>query len=169
MRPIKPLLGVCLLAALPNMAASQDIRDCPLDRVVFVDPWGGAEFIVDYVAGGFEYYCTVAGSDGLVVSDAPGENCRLLGDLHLIGTTDTTAEQMVATYSVIWGSPCCGWGFDSLSDFEGQDLAPMRADETQSLGDAGIYAILESDGYRPPHPDWPTANPMIPMICRQTP
>lgn len=166
MRVLRPLLGLCLLAALPNVAASQDIRDCPLDQLLFIDPWGGAEFTVDRVAGGFQRYCYDAERGEIVPTSELGEDCRLLGDLHLIGTASNAADQMVATYSVIWGAPCCGWSFASFADVETQDLVLLHADEMLSISEAGIYPVMESDGYTPMHPDWPTQNPLIPTICR---
>lgn len=165
MRNIRPLLGLCLLAALPSMAASQDIRDCPLDRLVFVDHWGGAEFAVSQAAGGLQYLCQNPDGGDLIVSDGPGEGCRLLGSLHLIGAVSGVAEPMVATYSVIWGSPCCGWSFTRLADAGALDFAPIRTDLMPLLGDAGIYPVMESDAYGAVDPAWPTQNPLIPTMC----
>ena len=88
-------------------AATIDIRDCPLDTVVFVDPWAGGEFTVKRVGTDYLWQCP----EGV---EPPDVNCMgPYGDLVLEGMhrKDSYAEPelMSAIWSVIKGVPCCGW------------------------------------------------------------
>lgn len=84
-----------------------DLRDCPLDTTVFVDPWAGQTFRVKRVGTDYSYMCP----DGL---EPPDEMCRgPFGDLVLEGersdSEDSPGETMYAVYTIIAGVPCCDW------------------------------------------------------------
>lgn len=88
-------------------AATIDIRSCPLDTVVFVDPWAGGEFAVKRVGTDYLWQCP----DGV---EPPDVNCMgPYGDLVLEGEyrkySGSQPETMSAIWSVIKGVPCCGW------------------------------------------------------------
>lgn len=98
----------CLGIATTAPAATViDIRDCPLDTVVFVDPWAGGEFAVRRVGTDYLWQCP----DG---AEPPDVNCMgPYGDLVLEGMyrqyESSEPELMSAVWSVIKGVPCCGW------------------------------------------------------------
>jgi hypothetical protein len=99
---------VLCLASVSNAAdGTIDLRDCPLDTVVFIDPWAGQIFKVKRVGTDYSYIC----EDGF---KPPSEMCRgPFGDLVLEGersySEDSPGETMYATWSVIAGVPCCDW------------------------------------------------------------
>jgi hypothetical protein len=111
MRPARVhLLAICgVLSAISSSVAGQiDIRECPLDTLVFIDPWAGGKFVVSRVGTDHEYLC----AEG---AEWPHDSCRgPFGDLVLEGELfgdeeGAVGEKMYATYSVIAGSPCCDW------------------------------------------------------------
>jgi hypothetical protein len=121
------LVGV--LAATSASAASLDIRDCPLDTLVFVDPWANSTFEVDRVGRSETWSCP----DGV---KPPDMTCRgPFGDTVLQGTYAEYggAEQvpMTAVYSVIAAVPCCGWNVaegrtgDQVENFRWLDATEM--------------------------------------------
>jgi hypothetical protein len=99
---------VVLLASVSHAAdGTIDLRDCPLDTTVFVDPWAGQTFKVKRVGTDYTYMC----EEGFKPPDAM---CRgPFGDLVLEGersySEDSPGETMYATYSIIAGVPCCDW------------------------------------------------------------
>ncbi|MGE0502231.1 MAG: hypothetical protein AB7I79_14385 [Rhizobiaceae bacterium] len=99
------LAGVCQSAA-----ATIDIRDCPLDTTVFVDPWAGASFTVERVGTLYNWLCP----DGFEPPDAMCSGPY--GDLVLEGSyresNDGEPKAMTAIWSVIKGVPCCGWNVE---------------------------------------------------------
>ncbi len=92
-------------------AATIDIRDCPLDTLVFVDPWvAGSEFTVTRVGANREWQCEAGVTP-------PDDSCRgPYGDLVLEGMFkqygSSKPEAMSAVWSVIDGVPCCGWNVE---------------------------------------------------------
>ena len=102
------LAAACLVVATTATASTAiDIRDCPVDTVVFVDPWAGAEFAVRRVGTDYSWQCP----DGV---EPPDINCMgPYGNLVLEGMyredENSEAELRSAVWSVIKGVPCCGW------------------------------------------------------------
>ncbi len=89
-----------------------DIRKCPLDTTIFIDPWAGGSFTVQRVGTNYHYLC---GQPRKVSSiPAPGEECLgPYGNLVLLGSLSDShgeeAKSVVAIYETIKGAPCCGW------------------------------------------------------------
>lgn len=108
--------AIALLAALAaglGSAAAQpiDVRDCPLDTVVFVDPWAGASFTVKKVGTDYNFIC----QDGF---EPPDEMCSgPFGYLVLEGEhrpdRNAAPEVKTAVYSVIKAAPCCDWSVET--------------------------------------------------------
>ena len=104
-------IALMLAAAIPGHAASVDLRDCPLDTVLFLDPWAGGSFAVKRVGTDYFWNCPEGAS-------MPDPSCEgPYGDLVLEGSyreNRYSAERpMTAVWSVIKAVPCCGW---SLTD-----------------------------------------------------
>ncbi len=88
-------------------AATIDIRDCPIDTLVFVDPWANGEFAVRRVGTDQTWQCP----DGV---QPPDVNCMgPYGELVLEGMyrqyRDSKPELTSAIWTVVKGVPCCGW------------------------------------------------------------
>lgn len=163
-----------VFAVLATPTLAFDMRDCPLNRLVFMDYWTGAQFNVEQSFGGLKYICPVEG--GHIEQDNPGPDCRRLGKIHLAGDLVERGWNgarneiaVVATYHRIWGSPCCEWLLTSEEDFvsnpnNASDLEnPMSGNI--SIRDSGLYPVIEKS-------DWsdqglfPT-NALVPVICRE--
>lgn len=110
------------MSAMPSAQAQTiDVRDCPLDTVVFVDPWAGGSFEVKRVGTNYNWLC----EEGFA---PPDEMCQgPYGDLVLEGEhrgdADAEPEHKTAIYSIIKGVPCCDWsvedGRPDLTENEG--------------------------------------------------
>ena len=106
-RSLPALVGALLVTSVSQAGQQIDLRDCPLDTTVFVDPWAGQMFKVKRVGTAYTYMCP----DGF---EPPSAMCRgPFGDLVLEGersdSEDSPSETMYATYSIIAGVPCCDW------------------------------------------------------------
>lgn len=112
--------SVLLMASIGHAEErSIDIRDCPLDTIVFADPWAGQTFKVTRVGTAYSYMC----ADGF---QPPSEMCRgPLGDLVLEGelsdSAEAKSETMFATYTVIAGVPCCDWSVSKPEEMKFAD------------------------------------------------
>lgn len=101
-------VGAALLASISHAADKQiDIRDCPLDTMVFLDPWAEQVFKVKRVGTDYSFSCEDE-------TKPPDDSCRgPYGDLVLEGEWSDwkgpPGETMYATYRVIDGVPCCDW------------------------------------------------------------
>jgi hypothetical protein len=128
--------AVLAVIASPAASATIDIRDCPLDTLVFVDPWvGESTFTVARVGANREWQC----KEGVT---PPDDSCRgPYGDLVLEGTyrqyESSEPQTMSAVWSVIDGVPCCDWNVEegtasaaAASGFTwfGKDDAPRLKD-----------------------------------------
>jgi len=97
-----------LFASVSQAAETMiDIRDCPLDTTVFVDPWAGKTFQVKRVGTDYTYLCADE-------TKPPDDSCRgPFGELVLEGELSEyegqPSETMYATWTVIAGVPCCDW------------------------------------------------------------
>lgn len=112
MRCALALAALCVV--LPTSAATIDIRDCPLNTLVFVDPWvSGSSFTVIRVGTNRSLLC----EDGIEPS---ADVCQgPYGDMVLEGMfkqyESSESETMSAVWSVIDGVPCCGWNVEKGS------------------------------------------------------
>lgn len=100
--------AVLLMASMADAAGQRiDLRDCPLDTVVFVDPWAGGTFKVKRVGTDYSYLCEDE-------TKPPDDTCRgPYGDLVLEGeysdSEDAPGQTLYARYNVIPAVPCCDW------------------------------------------------------------
>ncbi|MCP5037973.1 MAG: hypothetical protein GY945_10280 [Rhodobacteraceae bacterium] len=162
--------AICLICTALTPAGLQgaDMRDCRLDALSFVDPWGGAVFQVERVGEAMDYYCG-EGQGELVVTKDPTEAsaCRgPYGDLMLEGSykgsPDDDARKVTAIWSVIWGSPCCGWEAYETTRVPAQRLAKINwypKGTAPPLGTQPYASIDEVYGENP------FFNPLIALAC----
>lgn len=122
-------------------AETIDVRDCPLDTVVFADPWAGGSFAVKRVGTNYNWLC----EEGF---EPPDEMCQgPFGDLVLEGEyrSDANAapEQKTAIYTVIKGVPCCDWSVeDGRSPLTGNEgFKWLGAAEAPKLRDQPFLSI----------------------------
>jgi hypothetical protein len=104
-------LGLVLSGFGDTVAAAQfDIRDCPLDKVTFVDPWTGSTFAVKQVGANQEWLCPDRENPPSALCSGP------FGDLVLEGeyrhTTLSDPVMMSAVWTVVKAVPCCGWSVE---------------------------------------------------------
>lgn len=85
-----------------------DIRDCPLDTVVFIDPWAGGSFVVRKVGADHSWLCEEGFEPPDAMCSGPFGHLVLEGEHRRYEWSEP--ERMTATYTVIKGVPCCDWG-----------------------------------------------------------
>ncbi|MCB1390800.1 MAG: hypothetical protein KDK12_16925 [Rhodobacteraceae bacterium] len=158
----RPLLRVLLAAALALPAAeplwAADMRDCRLDALSFIDPWGGERFDVERVGERRQFWC-----DDHWVPYEQGDRQRCsgpFGELLLSGRFDH-GEVAVMVYSVSASAPCCVW--DLYSPEEAQQRFPdipwYPPGEAPLLRSRGFASIESQWGSIPGH------NPLIALAC----
>ncbi len=140
------LAAAALLASLSSVsAATLDIRDCPLDTLVFVDPWADSVFEVTRVGRSERWQCP----DGV---RPPHHSCRgPYGDTVLQGMFaeygSTTKVPMTATYSVVPGVPCCDWTVaEGATGGAGANFRWFAAGEAPLLRSQPWLSIDSDDG-----------------------
>lgn len=154
----RTILVGCLLLTATAEAAEQrlDIRDCPLDTVVFVDPWAGGMFSVARVGTEYRWLC----DEGKVM---PDPSCvGPYGNLVLEGTyrkyQNEPTEPMTATYTIENAVPCCGWSVE-----EG------AANDSRSgftwLGPTGMPKLRDMQWLSIEAPDGTFMNPLYAAAC----
>jgi hypothetical protein len=122
---ISAVLVLPLISASAGAGEVIDVRDCPLDTVTFIDPWAEGEFAVTRVGTSYEYSC----ESGYAEQPIAGEECRgPFGDLVLEGRLreyeGSPAQMAFAIWTVIEGSPCCGWSV--MDEASGQSLTQQQ-------------------------------------------
>lgn len=149
MTPLAAAALFALAMSLPAPAVHAqtiDIRDCPLDTVVFAEPWSGASFAVKRVGNNHTWIC----EEGF---EPPSELCSgPFGDLVLEGeyrrSEHSEMEQMTAIWSVIKGSPCCSWNVEpgTSAVTRGPDFKWLRPGEAPLLRDMPFLSIWSDYG-----------------------
>ena len=84
-----------------------DIRDCPLDTLVFVDPWAGGSFTVKRVGTNYSWLCQEGFQPPDAMCQGPYGDLVLEDEYRSIANADP--EPKTAVYSIIKGVPCCDW------------------------------------------------------------
>ncbi|MEO6394919.1 MAG: hypothetical protein ABIO40_03315 [Devosia sp.] len=131
-------------------AATMDLRECPLDRLTFIDPWAGGSFKVERVGGDYSYLCGVS---GLVDEAVDGERCKQLGSTVLDGTLQEHAAHPATTFHiwVIWevvdGSPCCNWSVAWPEPARQVSHEWLTGRDVPLLGDMPFATIERSDDW----------------------
>lgn len=156
MTPSRSILAItALLAAAPAAATAIDIRDCPLDTVVFVDPWAGGSFSVARVGTKYFYICP----EGVDPATDPGCT-NPYGDLILEGTwrdrPDGEPVPRSAVWTVIKAAPCCDWNVeDGASVHVGTEgfvwLTPDRMPRLRDMPFLSIESEYGNDFGNPLH------------------
>jgi hypothetical protein len=155
------LVGLVAVVALANTAISEtiDIRNCPLDTTVFIDPWAGGSFSIKRVGEHWIYLC----ASGITENPPDAENCSgpfgkfvLVGDLKR--SEGASAEEIIAVYHIDDAAPCCGWNVyqDGSQAFE--NVVWLDPEEIPLLGDLP-FAVIE------PEKSAIFGNPKIAMVC----
>lgn len=142
MMPIRLAAFLAILAtSSPAASVPIDIRDCPLDTLVFVDPSAGGSFAVQKVGTDYTWLC----EDGF---SPPDPLCSgPFGFLVLEGqhrsTPEAPPELKTAIYSVIRAAPCCDWGVeDGRSAVTGNEgFTWLAAGEAPFLRDMSFMSI----------------------------
>lgn len=146
-----------------------DMRQCPLNRITFVDPWAKGEFEVARVGKNYSYLC----QSGMTTHPPADEQCMgPYGDLVFEGSLrkyeDSQPETVLAIWSVIKGAPCCGWSVEraSLGEAMTQDEGFQWLDEQNmpKLGEFGFAGI----SFEAPYTEGTSifGNPKYAMKCR---
>lgn len=150
---------VCATQAVA--AGTIDIRDCPLDTLVFVDPWANSAFEVGRVGMSEQWWCP----DGI---EPPDISCRgPFGDTVLQGVFTeyggTEKRPMTAIYSVIAGVPCCGWSVTKGNTGEsGENFRWLEGADVPLLRDQPWLSI-DSDAISDSGSDF--GNPLFAAAC----
>ena len=121
-------------------AAEIDLRQCPLDTVVFADPWAGATFAVSRVGIDRDYICEEGATP-------PSDLCRgPVGDLVLegvlAGDVNDAGASKYAIYTVVLGAPCCDWNVTDPADTVFTDnFRWLTPEEVPPLGDQPFLSV----------------------------
>lgn len=139
-------------------AAGIDIRDCPLDTVVFVDPWAGESFVVGRVATNWRWQCEGDATPPHVDCAGPYGDLVLEGMHH--SWNNAEPEPATATWTVIPRTlPCCGWRVEAGPAAEaGENFKWLAGDEVPQLREMQWLSI--EGGY-----DSAFSNPLYAAAC----
>lgn len=141
MRLVRTAAVLAMLGATAAHAQTIDIRDCPLDTVVFVDPWAGGSFVVQKVGTDYSWLC----EDGFEPPDAmcSGPFGYLVLEGQYRRDERAEPEQMTAVYTVIKGVPCCDWNVEpGRSSVTGnEDFKWLGASEAPLLREMPFLSI----------------------------
>ncbi|KUF10915.1 hypothetical protein [Pseudoponticoccus marisrubri] len=156
-------LILCLLL-LPVCGQAADLRECRLDALSFVDPWGGARFDVRRV-GTYAFLLCPEGvrpdQPGPVPSECRGRFGSIVLDGQLKDRDDGPGERLLAEYYTMPAAPCCGWEL-----FRPGDKPALEADLTwYAPGSAPVlgtqpFASIESGDYTEI-----SVNPLHALVC----
>lgn len=165
----RTMLAVCTMLIVHAVQAGPilDLRDCPLDRLTFVDPVAGGTFVVTRAGADYRFLC---GQD-MVARMLPGADCRgPFGALVLAGTVrepdDTGPRSVFAVWTVEPAAPCCGWSVldeaDGAAIVGRPEFGWFAPDAVPALGAMGFADIsfdrLHREGMA-------TFSPKIAMRC----
>ncbi len=140
-RALGAMLGLGI-ALGPAGAATIDLRECPLDRVTFIDPWAGGSFTVDRVGIDHVYRC----GDDYVDEPVEGMACAQYGRTALEGDLlprgdDTEPSRVLAVWYVEAANPCCGWSLAWPTASETAQYRWLEGDDVPLLGDMPFASI----------------------------
>jgi len=155
------LIGLVAVVTPVHVAISEtiDIRKCPLDTTIFIDPWASGSFSVKRVGEHWVYLC----ANGITKNPSDTKNCSgPFGKLVLVGdlkrSEGASAEEIIAVYHIDDAAPCCGWNVyqDGSQAFENVEW--LAAENVPLLGDLPFAVIeLEKSAI--------FGNPKIAMVC----
>jgi len=161
------LIAVIMIASTANSAHAFDIRDCQLNKLTFVDPWGGDEFAVTKVFTTEKFEC---GDEWL--ETAKDESCtgpfgEVLLEGEITGADTNGSQKAVAVYSTYQASPCCGWGvYAPQSDYVDEIMDQAREiGKDTTLRNYPFASIDNEDNYYG-NPAYDFGNEKYAMICR---
>lgn len=177
---LKALLPL-LVMATPLASQTIDLRDCPLDRLDFVDTDGVEVFTVAQV--GVQQFA-ICGNPQTVVDLSEmeqREDCRgpfghvILDGLLHDGAPDESATGVMAIWSVLPAEPCCGWSFDMGENVVNVLVGPglptpneafaaidwLEPGQVPSLGEIDATPVIDRDQGVIAQPTL-----LVPLICR---
>lgn len=142
MKVLGVTLGLIALAGGVANAAALDMRACPLDRLTFIDPWGGGSFKVHRVAGDYVYRC----GDEYLDEPVEGMACAQYGRTALEGDLvanrlHTEFYRVLAVWYVEAANPCCGWLLEWPTAPEAANYVWLEGDDVPLLGDMPFASI----------------------------
>ena len=168
MHPLQAVL--CAAAfAFPAVGSAADMRDCRLDALTFVDPWGGDDrFTVTRVGTARAYLCF--DDNGAMVETAKpkeGADCQgPYGDLVLEGRYEGWSDELLLGMTAIWyekpAAPCCGWDVFPTTEAPTERLAKVTWFTKGSVPVLGTFptaAIEVENG------ETILINPLIALVC----
>lgn len=121
------MLGIPVGVALIELVKPMNLKDCPLDLVVFESTWGSERFVVDRVGSNRFYACgkrelsldefdRLAETGKESVCKGPLGSIFLKG--HLQNMPQGVASNRYMIYQVSDGSPCCLWNSPNDEDLK---------------------------------------------------
>lgn len=163
------LLSLVVSHAAPMIAQAGDMRDCRLDALSFVDPWGdGGTFTVERVGDARAFLCYEATGDIVRMHNpAEGEDCLgRYGDLIFEGSFVGWADELLPGMTAIWSespaAPCCGWEV-----FPSAEVPPERLADVIWFDEANapVLGTIPTAMIEVTTDDTPFVNPLIALIC----
>jgi hypothetical protein len=155
--------------AIPTLGFAADMRDCRLDALTFVDPWGGDDRFVVTRVGTVRAYLCFDENGAMVDTDVPrvGADCQgPYGDLVLEGRYEGWSDELLPGMTAIWhespAAPCCGWDVYPTSEAPADRLEKVTwfaADSAPVLGTIPT-ATIEVESGEPI-----LVNPLIALVC----
>lgn len=164
------LAALLLSVTFAAPATAFDMRDCPLDRVTFLEPWSGTAFTVKTVAQDRFWIC---GAMRVPDAEGRGECSGPFGNIALGGTVGPASGEgrmvpVTFVWQVIKGAPCCGWHAYLPDDSGLTDLLSSAAAPDRPLTLSAISApVIELDEYSHVS-DGIEDNfgALVPLVCR---
>ncbi|WP_157971164.1 hypothetical protein [Pseudogemmobacter bohemicus] len=152
-------------ALLAGQAAAFDMRDCPLDRVIFVDAWSKTRFAPERIGLDVYYAC---GPQEALQDDSPGVRSDCYGpygNIILQGSYPENGDEghFTAVYSLLKGtSPCCGWSVYPTAEAGEIEAATtwLNPGEAPKLGDWPFGGITNAWGSSE------ALDGLVALICR---
>ena len=162
--PTISLLILFFLFAGPVSAF--DMRDCPLDRLTFIDSWAKGQFEV--VRSGSRPYFICGDARERVDGTPPNaDDCIGPFGLTVLDGVLKDASGKQGAWAIFYAdyqtAPCCGWVFESV---EGNKNLPAGViwhgpGTSPTLGSFAFDTIDDMLG------DLEGKNSMAPMVCRE--
>lgn len=154
------LLGLSCVVTRAN-SETVDIRECPLDTIVFVDPGAGGSFTVKRVGTDYVYLC----ESGVLEKPVSSEECTgPYGNLVLEGDLtkykDSKPKSILAIWYVQKAVPCCGWTILENNPSNTADVKWLASAEVPLLGNVPFAGIEPSESDTASF-----GNPKYAMIC----
>jgi hypothetical protein len=163
------LAAFCTAFALPAAGLAADLRDCRLDALGFVDPWGGDDrFFVERV-GAFQVWLCFDAKGEMTQVEQPkeGADCQgPYGDLVLEGRYEGWSDELLPGMTAIWSvqpaAPCCGWEVFPSAAAPAERLARVT---WYAPGAAPVLGTIPTASITQEYGEQHLVNPLVALIC----